>query len=136
MDQNFGELLRGFRLAAGFGLRRFAEMVDIKPSNLSDIEHGRRNPPEDAAKLREIAAALGLVNDTAEMEHFFDAARRPGTLPADVRHMADRRMVAPLLRTVDNLQLDDTAIARLIDQMAQSHPRAGHGTSSNSGVRR
>src|SRR5438874_1593112 len=132
MDKSFGELLRELRLAAGFGLRRFAEMVDIKPSNLSDIEHGHRNPPEDATKLREIADALGLVNDSAEKERFFDAARRPGSLPADVRHMADRRMVAPLLRTVDHLHLDDTAIARLIDQIARSHPRAGDGFSSES----
>lgn len=134
MGASFGELLREYRLASGFGLRRFAGIVDLKASNLSDIEHGRRYPPEDPDKLRGIADALGLIDGSEERERFFDAARRPGTLPADVRHMADRRMVAPLLRKVDNLQLDDTAIARLINQMEQNHARAEHEISSKSGV--
>jgi transcriptional regulator with XRE-family HTH domain len=117
MAEHFGGLLRDSRLAAGFGLRRFATMVNLKASNLSDIEHGRRRPPEDPEKLREIADALGLAEDSEERRRLYDAARRPGDLPADLRHMADRHLVPALLRTIDNLQLDDTAISRLIEEM-------------------
>lgn len=126
MAEDFGELLRNYRLAAGFGLRRFAAMVNLKASNLSDVEHGRRRPPEDRDKLREIADALGLVEGSEECRHLYDAARRPGGLPADLRHMADRRMVPALLRTIDNLQLDDAAIARLIEEMGCRPEGASH----------
>src|SRR5579864_9505746 len=117
MPKSFGELVHELRISAGFGLRRFAEMVGIKASNLSDIEHGRRLPPSDPNKLREVAEALGLAEDSEGWKSLFDAARRQGELPADIRHMADRKLVPALLRTIDNQQLDDDAISRLISDM-------------------
>jgi transcriptional regulator with XRE-family HTH domain len=66
MSEDFGELSRNYRLAAGFGLRRFAAMVNLKASNLSDVEHGRRRPPEGPDKLREIADALGLMDGSEQ----------------------------------------------------------------------
>ncbi len=126
MAQSFGELLRSYRLAAGFGLRRFAAMVDLKASNLSDIEHGRRNPVDDPVKLSEITEALGLVDGSEECQRLYDAARRPGGLPPDLRHMADRQMVPALLRTIDNLQLDDAAISRLIEEIGSRAEGATH----------
>lgn len=118
----FGPLLRTRRLQANLGLRRFAELIDIKPSNLSDIENGRRHPPADPEKLREIAEALGLAKDSDEWRDFFDAARRHGDLPPDIRHMADRKLVPALLRTIDNQQLGDDDIHRLISDI-ETRPR-------------
>jgi transcriptional regulator with XRE-family HTH domain len=112
--EEFGPFLRELRLKANLGLRRFADLIDIKPSNLSDIENGRRHPPADPDKLREIAEALGLAEDSDEWRRLFDAARRRGDLPPDIRHMADRKLVPALLRTIDNLQLGDDDISRLI----------------------
>src|SRR5947209_20618538 len=110
MDE-FGPFLRDLRLKANLGLRRFAELIAIKPSNLSDIENGRRHPPADADKLQEIAEALGLTENSEEWRRLFDAARRHGSLPADIRHMADRKLVPALLRTIDNHQLGDDDIS-------------------------
>ena len=122
MDE-FGPLLRELRLAANLGLRRFAELIGVKPSNLSDIENGRRLPPSDPAKLGEIAEALGLPEGSDEYRRLFDAARRQGELPGDIRHMAERNLVPALLRTIDNLQLEDDDISRLIADI-KARPRA------------
>lgn len=119
MDSRFGETLRRLRLQAGYGLRRFAELIEIEPSNLSAIEHGRRAAPEK--KLREIADALGLAEDSAEWRDLFDSAARDGELPADVRHVANRRLVPALLRTIDNRQLSDEEISELIGRIQTEH---------------
>ena len=124
MHSHVGELLKRLRLKAGFGLRSFAELVEMKPSNLSAIEHRRRGLPNDSEKLREIADALGLVEGSDEWKEFFDAARSPGTLPADIGHLADRKLVPALLRTIDNRNLSDDQIQRLIADL-QSPEGAG-----------
>ena len=122
MDQ-FGAILRDLRLRANLGLRRFAELIGIKPSNLSDIENGRRNPPSDPDKLREIAGTLGLAEDSEEWRRLFDAAtmkrdpqaaRRPSMRPTG--------SLSSLLRTIDNLQLEDEDISRLIADI-EARPR-------------
>ena len=124
---DFGPFLRDLRLKANIGLRRFAELVGIKPSNLSDIENGRRHPPADPDKLREITQALGLAEDSEECQRLFDAARRHGDLPADIRHMADRNLVPALLRTIDDMQLGDDDISRLITDIKARPGTPRHG---------
>lgn len=121
MATNFGTILKRLRLRAGIGLRHFAEMIDIEPSNLSAIEHGRRSHPADPKKLREIADALGLVEDSKDWVRLFDAACNPDELPADVRHLSRRKLVPALLRTIDNRQLDDRDIEELIAEIDQRH---------------
>ncbi len=96
-------------------------MVDVAPSNLSAIEHGRRRPPTDPAKLEEFAATLGLVRDSEDWNRFFDSAREPGELPADVRHVADRKRIPLLLRTIENRKLDDSEISNLIRDLNKAH---------------
>lgn len=114
MRAEFGPLLKELRLRAGFGLRKFAQMIDMPAPNLCDIEHGRRNPPAELERLREIAEALGLAERSPDWERFFDAARGGEELPPDVRHLAGRKLVPALLRTIDNRQMSDEDIARLI----------------------
>ncbi len=121
MESSFGEILKRLRLKAGVGLRRFAELIDMEPSNLSALEHGRRQPPNEPTQLRDIAEALGLVENSDDWNEFFDSARRDGELPADVRHVADRELVPALLRTIDNRQLKDEEIARLIRDINSRH---------------
>jgi len=117
MNDTFGPLLKGLRLRAGFGLRRFAALIDMPAPNLSAIEHGRRNPPSDPAKLKELAVALGLEEGSEDWSRFFDAARQQDSWPADVRHLAGRRVVPALLRTIDNRQLSDEEIAQLTEEI-------------------
>src|SRR5437868_5198707 len=77
MPSEFGPLLKALRVRAGFGLRKFAQMIDMPAPNLCDLEHGRRNPPSDPDRLRAIAEFLGLTEGSPDWEQFFDAARSP-----------------------------------------------------------
>jgi transcriptional regulator with XRE-family HTH domain len=119
MRTEFGSLLKEFRLRAGFGLRKFAQMIDMPAPNLCDIEHGRRNPPSEPARLRDIAEALGLTEGSPDWERFFDAVSGGEELPPDVRHLAGRKLVPALLRTIDNRQMSDEEIAQLIAEIKE-----------------
>jgi transcriptional regulator with XRE-family HTH domain len=128
MNSEFGRILKELRLAVGLGQTQFADMLRIKPSNLSAIEHGRRNPPEDPDRLREIASVLGLEENSEDWKRFFDAAAacRGDELPADVRHMAGRKLVPVLLRTIDDKQLSDDELAQLIAEIEGRSKASDH----------
>ncbi len=75
----------------------------------------------------DIADAVGLVEGSPDWEAFFNAARQPGERRADVRQLADRKLVPTLLRAIDNRRLTDPQIARLIDEIDKGHGGSRHG---------
>jgi transcriptional regulator with XRE-family HTH domain len=113
----FGAYLRQLRLQAGYGLRRFANLIEIKASNLCDIEHGRRSMPKEY--LEPAAEVLRLESESADWVNFFELARRNDELPADLMKVAQRRFVPALLRTIDNAQLSDAEIKVLIENIQE-----------------
>jgi len=68
-----------------------------------------------------IAGSAVPDGDSGDWARFFDAARKPDELPADVRHLASRKLVPALLRTIDKRQLGDKDIAKLIAEIDQRH---------------
>lgn len=116
--QTFGAFLRACRLQAGLGLRTFAEAAEIKPSNLSAIEHGRQAPPQSVKVLTRLANALGLPKASRDRQRLFDlaVAHKPGALPPDVAAFAGRTPGVPvLLRTLANKRLTRQDLQRLTD---------------------
>ena len=55
----FGELLRATRVAKGYSLRKFAELVDVSPTYLSQVEQGKVERPATEGRVRAMAGALG-----------------------------------------------------------------------------
>lgn len=114
--ETFGEYLRACRLKAGYGLRVFAEAIEMRPSNLSNVEHGRIPPPQDLGTLTQIADALGFPEGSKERERLFDlaVAHKKQRLPADVAAFAARTPGIPLiLRTLQNRRLTKKEIEGL-----------------------
>lgn len=62
MKSQFGEFIRTKRTEKKMTLRKFASELGIVPAYMSDIEKGRRNPP-DRDKLEKIAEILQLSEE-------------------------------------------------------------------------
>ena len=67
----FGGYVREKRLEAKVNLRKLAEILDIAPAYMSDIENDHRYPPEKE-KIYKIAEALHLTQE--ETDYLFDLA--------------------------------------------------------------
>jgi transcriptional regulator with XRE-family HTH domain len=118
-DRNieFGKMLRDQRLGANIGLRKFAELIEELPSNLSAVEKGKRTPWRTPGKLRAAADALALTEGSLTWDKFFLAARRPDVLPFDVERLIYRDVNLALLRAVDDANLSDEEVTALVEQI-------------------
>lgn len=117
-ELSFGQYLRKLRLQAGFGLRKFAEKIEMKPSNLCRTEAGRIPPPRDVAIMRRIAEALGLGENSAEYAMLNDLASRarPGTIAPDVsEYVASQPAIPVMLRTARGKRLDAEQLRKLAE---------------------
>jgi len=111
----FGESLKKFRLEAQMGLRAFADLIDMAPSNLSNIERGRTAPPASRQKITQICDALGLAKNDSHRAQLFDlASNAPNRIPADVANTIKEKPGVPVLvRTVANKQLSEEKLREL-----------------------
>jgi transcriptional regulator with XRE-family HTH domain len=114
-ERQFGSFLKTLRLKAGFGLRRFADLIEMPASNLSAVEHGRRSMPIE--KLNLAAEVIGLKKGTNDWNNFFDLSSAAGQIPADVQMIVNKGFVPALLRTIDNVQLSEKDIQNLIKEI-------------------
>ncbi|NLK44627.1 Helix-turn-helix domain-containing protein [Clostridium sp. USBA 49] len=71
MSSKFGDFIAEKRKQKDISLRKMAELLDISPAYWSDIEKGRRNPP-NINKMEEIAKILGLTPE--ETDYMIDIA--------------------------------------------------------------
>jgi|ADurb_Total_1113_FD_contig_21_3060700_length_668_multi_4_in_0_out_0_2 transcriptional regulator with XRE-family HTH domain len=66
LPNQFGKFVAEKRKEKDLSLRRMAELLDFSPAYWSDIEKGRRNPP-NLGKIEEIAILLGLSQEETEI---------------------------------------------------------------------
>ena len=116
---NWGEFIRERRLAAGYGLREFASLIGIQPSNYNHMEKGRKSPPQEKEQLDQIAETLGVQPGSEDYAKLMDlAVENKDKLPADVADFAKNNELVPvLLRTLDNRKLSADDFRDLVDSL-------------------
>ena len=121
-EERFGSYLKALRLAQGLGLRAFAEKIGMFPSNLSDIEHGKKAPPKGPDKLAQMAAALGITRGSKEWSKLHDLSVKdtPEKLPPDLVAYAQKSEGIPfLLRTAAQKKLSRGDLERLVKTITE-----------------
>ena len=122
---SFGKLLKTIRVQeANIGLRRFADLIELQASNLSNIEQGRIPPPANKQTLDRICDTLGLSATDSRRSELFDLAAKgkDGRIPADVAAIIKERKGVPVLvRTVANRQLSDGKLRELARYIEENY---------------
>lgn len=98
--ETFGGRVRRKRMEKQITLRKFAEMIDVSPTYISQIERDEFKPPVED-KIREIARVLG--EDEDEMLGLAD--RVPSDLPGIIQKHP--KEVATFLRTAKGFSRED-----------------------------
>src|SRR5947208_11919529 len=95
----FGHLVRKKRQEKGVSLRKFAELVGVSPTYLSQVEHGNCDPPT-AERVRKMAEVLG--------ENADELTALAGRLPEDLPGIIHKRPthMPELLREASGLSLE------------------------------
>jgi HTH-type transcriptional regulator, competence development regulator len=107
-DMSLGELLRCTRIAKGSSLRGFADILDITPSYLSDIENDRRVPAEDV--LQRFAIELNISFDELMIK-----AGRFGEVAE--RYLRRKPDAVRLFRRISEADLPADELRKLIDEI-------------------
>lgn len=114
--QTFGQVLRKARLERKVSLRKFAEMVGISPTYLSQVEQDNVDPPT-AERVQRMAE---LLRENAD-EWISLAGRVPGDVPGII-HQQPTEM-PQLLREASGLNADQ--LRQLRDQIRRMKEEGG-----------
>ena len=123
MMPQFGLHLRTLRLQAGLGLRRFAGLLDERPSTISGVEQGRRLPWKNMQKLQKAADLLGIAANSPQFERLIDLAKVARELPRDSQRQCQH--IAPLVVTTSvKTKLTQESLQELLQHCTAGHPPA------------
>lgn len=93
---SFGQLLRERRIAKGLSLRKFAKLVKISPTYLSQVEQSNIDPPT----TERVTRIAELLEENAD-EWIALAGRIPDDLPAIIHQQPTK--IPELLREANGL---------------------------------
>lgn len=117
----FGDLFRSRRMALGLTLRKFCLENGLDPGNISRLERGLLQPPQDRDKLESYARLLNIEKESGDWYEFFDlAAAETGRIPEEI--MQDSQLVQklPLLfRTLRGEKVPDDRLDELVRRLRE-----------------
>lgn len=112
----FGEFIKEKRQNKGITLRAFADMVEIAPAYMSDIEKSKRNAPTQEI-LEKMIKVLELSNEDAN-ELFDLAASSKDAIAQDLKeYVSGNQNVRAALRKAKDLKLGDDEWIKIIEEM-------------------
>jgi len=113
----FGDFIKEKRQLKDLNLRKLADIVDIAPAYLSDIEKGKRNSPSED-KMDAIAKALELSAEEIIIMHDLAAADRGNVVAPDItEYVMKNDQVRVALRKAKDLKLGDKEWMKIIEAM-------------------
>ena len=116
---NFGEFIKQKRMEKGLNLRKLAELMDIAPAYLSDIEKGKRNSPSQE-KMSKLAELLKLTEEEILLMNDLAAEARTNTVAPDIsEYVMSNSSVRIALRKARELNLGDKEWMQIIESMTK-----------------
>ncbi len=115
---NFGEFLQRKREEKQITLRKMADKLGFSAPFLSDVEKGRRNPPE-FSKLEQISEILGLTTEDERAMYDLAGQKRETIAPDLPEYIMNRDYVAAALRTARDLDAGEEEWMRFVRELEQ-----------------
>ena len=116
---NFGEFIKQKRTEKGLNLRKLAELMDIAPAYLSDIEKGKRNSPS-SEKMSKLAELLELTEEEVLLMNDLAAEARTNTVAPDIsEYVMSNGSVRIALRKARELNLGEKEWMQIIESMTK-----------------
>lgn len=102
MKERFGELLGNARRKKKITLRKLGQLVGLTPSFLSEIEMGRRLPPKEEERIRDLALILNEDEDKFLKAARSERVRKTSKLSEKLFNV-DPELALGLYRVVDDV---------------------------------
>mgnify|MGYP006373964277 FL=1 len=124
MDEKFGKFVRKKREEKKINLRKLAEILEIAPAYMSDMEKARRYP-RDKEKLAKIAEALELTEDEANTMYDYAALAKDNSVSPDLpEYIMETDNVRVALRKARDLGMGDKDWMDVIKMLEEKEKEA------------
>ena len=119
----FADYLKQKRIEKGINLRTLAELVNIAPAYLSDIEKGKRNSPSPD-KMDKIAEVLGLTEEEIYIMQDLAADDRPNCVAPDIsEYVSNNENVRVALRKARELHISNQEWIKIIEEIEKNREK-------------
>lgn len=114
MESQLGKELRALRFEHKMKLFEMAKIAGLVPANLSSIEHGRREMPDES--VFRISKALGLSPQKEfQLLHLADMQRKEFKICADFESETQKIAASFISRFMKTKRFDDEKAYKLIE---------------------